>query len=189
MKYLHAQTHTVCGYSSTDCSPWAQTHTHMGTCIGEQAVTAARLSHCLLAEENRRWVGGFANNHCSVIATILTKATSCSDSYIYYCCLIMWVRKITHPQRSWCLAFDNYRDILWICVHACLTSTTTHHSCSHHCVIVSAEKPRSERRKVLEGISVYPPNNSAYCDKRYSRYVWSVLHPVRYQIKAVYCHF
>ncbi len=73
---IHTQKHTVCGYSRTDFSPQESTQRkHMRNLIQEQGVRAAELSCCPLVEKNRRWVGGFANNHCNVITTILTKVT------------------------------------------------------------------------------------------------------------------
>lgn len=106
--YTHQHIHE---YSCTDCSAQAPTytHTHTGNCIQEQEFGAAELSHCLLVEENRHWVGGSAKNHCNVITTILTKETlketRWSDSYIYFCCSITWLRKSHFLREAGALDF------------------------------------------------------------------------------------
>lgn len=105
----------ICGHSSTHYSPRATpTHTHTKLYIRAGSDSSRTLRWLL--EENRQRVGGFANNNCSVITTILTKATSCSDGYIHLCCLISWLRKTTVSQRSWCL-WNSWGDLVDVYVH------------------------------------------------------------------------
>ncbi len=67
-----------------DCSPQAPlpakhtgTETHMDNFIRELGVQQqSSVSVCWLIETNTLWVGGFTNNHCNVITTILTEEIS-----------------------------------------------------------------------------------------------------------------
>lgn len=70
-------------------------HTFMRSCEREQSSSRSWLPSLL--GENRLLVGGcFSEDHCTILVTILTKATSPTDSREYLCCL----REITVSQRS-----------------------------------------------------------------------------------------